>query len=157
MSIRFPDDEGRDVVVYTDGFSFCNLKNHLLHNVGLELDTSFVSANQNTLNFSLREGIWKIPFEYRLCVYNAAEILNNPFLDIKNRVTIYPSNFLYLEKEMEINLSLSKSYTEQYYDITIYNEKEVVNLLKEDMSLAEKGNLYYWKDKLHLIDYIFNK
>jgi hypothetical protein len=138
MSIRYPNTKGEDVVVYTDGMCFTNQ----------------LESNLSSLSY-ISEGIWYFPFEYRLPVYTANEILDNTFLDIVNRITVPAHIFVLLEKEIELPPLLPGMPSEIYYDITFYKEKSLVKLLQENFFLADKGNLDTWKTSLELIDFIF--
>jgi hypothetical protein len=154
MSIIFPDTQNRDVVMYTDGVSFT--QSNTVFNLGFAVD-SLNSTTKLTNNkmFYISEGIWYFPFEFRLCIYTADEIINNSFLDITNKITVYSNTFLYLEKEIEVPPFIKGMEPEYYYDATFCKEKDVVNLLRNNMDLYYKGNLTYWKNSIEMIDYIF--
>lgn len=152
MSIRYPDSNNKDVIMYTDGVSFTESKK--VFNMKVSVD-KLESSRGATKIFYIDEGLWFFPFEFRLCIYTAEEILNNSFLDITNKITIYPNTFIRLEKEIEVQPFLKGMQTEYYYDVTFFNRESIVNLLQDDISLADKGNISCWKNSIELIDFIF--
>lgn len=153
MSIIYPDKHNKEVVMYTDGVAFTN--NSIVNNYDVNIDKLQNHSNNNSYVFYIDEGIWYFPFEFRLCIYTAEEILNNSFLDITKKITVYPNTFLYLEKEIEVPPFLQSMQTEYYFDATFYNKKTIINLLRKDVTLSYKGNLNCWKNSIELLDYIF--
>lgn len=138
MSITFPIN-GIDVTVYTDG-----------------LCLNKISGVSVTNTFELTEGIWTFPFEYRLCVYSAPEILSNNFLDIHNKITVKANTFIYLEKEIEITPVLKNMDVEIYYDMTFHTQESLFELLKVNLNLIDSGNLLSWRNKIQLINELYS-
>jgi hypothetical protein len=156
MSIIFPDKNNVDVVMYTDGVAFTNdsVFSHYVTNLN-SLSNCANNYKTKSFMFHLEEGIWYFPFEFRLCIFTAEEILNNSFLDITSKITIYSNTFLFLEKEIVVPPFLNGMPTEYYFDVTFHTEKSIIKLLQEDITLSYKGNLNCWKNSLELLDYIF--
>lgn len=154
MSIRHTDSNNKEVTMYTDGMAFTESLE--VYNRKVTIDKVNSVSHTNTKIFYIEQGLWYFPFEFRLCVYTAEEILNNCFLDITNKMTIYANTFLKLEKEIEMPPLLKGMEPEHYYDVTFFKEESLVNILQKDISLADEGNISCWKNQIELIDYIFN-
>lgn len=148
MSIRHTDLNNNIVTMYTDGTCFTNALNI---NIGKKL----LNTKNNTSMFSISEGIWRFPFDFRLCVYTAEEILNNCLLDITDKITIYADTFFYMETEITVPPMIKGMLTEYYYDVTFLTQKQLIELLQKDISLSYKGNLSNWKTSIELIDLVF--
>jgi hypothetical protein len=152
MSFTIINKQGNSEVVYTDGTCFCSREITNLPGI------KFQERSNSTSTFFLEEGIWWIPAaEFRLCVYNANEILNNTFMDISERITVYANTFIFLEKEIEMPPFLSGMQKEVYYDINFLTEDLVLKKLKQDINLIDKGNLSFWHNKIEIIDLLYNK
>lgn len=156
MSFTLLNKENKREVVYTDGYCFTDNFNPL---PGINLSTALNTASTKTtdrVSFFLEEGIWWLPVDYRLCVYNTNEILQQSFLDITQRISVYKNTFILLEKEIEMEPVISSLEKEIYYDISFYNEETLLELLKEDIHLLDKGNLLFWKNKIELINLLYH-
>jgi hypothetical protein len=157
MSFTIINKQGNSEVVYTDGLCFCSKDILNLPGLKFKKETNSISSKLNTKSsFFLEEGIWWMPVEYRLCVFNGNEILNNTFMDITERITVYANTFISLEKEIEMPPFLTGMDPEIYYDINFFTEEVVLNKLKQDINLIDKGNLNFWRNKIELIDLIYN-
>jgi hypothetical protein len=77
-------------------------------------------------------------------------------MDITQRITVYANTFISLEKEIEMPPFLTGMDPEIYYDINFFTEEVVLNKLKQDINLIDKGNLNFWRNKIELIDLIYN-
>lgn len=158
MSFTIINKQGNSEVVYTDGTCFCTKNITNLPGIKFQPKSNSISSRiLSRSTFYLEEGIWWIPTEYRLCVYNADEILHNTFMDITERITVYANTFICLEKEIEMAPFLSGMDSEVYYDINFITEEIVLSKLKEDINLIDKGNLNFWRNKIELIDLLYNK
>lgn len=160
MTITYTFKEGESVV-YTDGLCFVNAEDS--NNLP---GIPFVGASSTNYNFTnepfnkpkmfdLTEGWWWVPPSYRMSVYTANEILSNGFLDISRRITIEAGNFVYLEKEIELPPYSPGMQKEIYYDISFHDEESLIECLREDLTIIDKGNLIQWKNKLQIIDILY--
>lgn len=153
MTYRDTNDEGQSITYYTDGLIFSDNENDTFP--GAEV-TKGVGNKANY--FTLDEGIWYMPYDYRVCVYTARQIYDTEgFLDVDKRIKGPPKNFLRLETEIELKVdaSWSANTIEYYYDLTFLDEEGVFKLLAEDLSLFDKGNLYTQYNKIEIIDRVF--
>ena len=152
MTYTHLNDEGQFVTHYTDGLVMVNHEYNTFPGVEVVL-----GAKNKANYFSLSEGLWYMPYPYRLCVYTPREIYDTEgFLDIDKRVNS-PSGYLRLEKEieMECEKGLITQSNEIFYDISFMDEKQLYNVLYEDLSLFDKGNLNMRFNKIEIIDKVF--
>lgn len=157
MSFTIINKQGINEVVYTDGLCFCSKNITSLPGIKFQLRSNSISSEiLSRSTFYLEEGIWWVPVEYRLCVYNGTEILENTFLDITERITVYANTFISLEKEIETPAFLPGMPPEIYFDINFLTEELVLNKLKDNINLIDSGNLNCWKNRIELIDLLYN-
>jgi len=152
MTYTHLNKEGKSVTHYTDGLIFLNSQNTTFPGADVT-----VGAKGKSNQIYLTEGIWYMPHDYRVCIYTAKEILDtNGFLDIDKRVNA-PAGYLILDKELEIDLEMSWSNIskEYYYDLTFLEEQDVFDILAEDLSRFDSGNLYTQYSKIEIIDKVF--
>jgi hypothetical protein len=155
MTLSFPNDLGQEVTVYTDGLCFCNEPPEKLCEAGL--DNIVQELSSSIVTFTLKEGIYKLSFDFRLSVYNSTE-LHDPFRCINKlfiNTKIYKDIYILLEPEITIEPLMKHMPKETYYDITFLTEEKVKEILTKDITIMNNGNLLYWKSRLEMIDYIF--
>lgn len=151
MTVTYSFADG-DQVVYTDGVCFIDSKdiNRLPGIANLN-----IGSEKSSKSFSLTEGWWWVPPSYRICVYTGHEIMSDGFLDITKRINIMGGNFIRLEEELRLPPYSPGMQEEIYYDIWIVDEEGIINILRDDLSIIDSGNLIQWKNKIQIIDILY--
>lgn len=158
MSFTIINKQGNSEVVYTDGLCFCSGDITSLPGIKFRLRTTSINSTVHKRSaFYLEEGIWWIPVEYRLCIYTGNEILTSNFLDITERINVYANTFISLEKEIEVDPFIPGMEKEIYFDINFLTEEALLSKLKKNINLIDSGNLTCWKNKIEIIDLLYNK
>ena len=44
---------------------------------------------------------------------------------------------------------------EVYYDVWLADEETIIEVIKNDLSVLDSGNLLHWKNKLQIIDMLY--
>ena len=148
ITYSFPDG---DQVVYTDGVCFVDSKD-IVRLPGIK---DLKLGGSKSRSFALTEGWWWIPPAYRMCVYTGKEIMSDGFLDITKRVFIKGGNFVNLEEELRLPPYSPGMQEGIYYNVSFVDEESLINVLREDLSIIDSGNLLQWKNTIQIIDILY--